>query len=388
MGTVFSMEEEHEIRRNKLLATIPLLKKEWRISFDFKASEFAGWQQVLHLTTGGLGVGRGAKYGDRTPAIWTDSSKGFLVASAVEGKSSYSKYFKALPAAGEWINIRVGQELEGSIMTYYIFIGDEKVFSTGNSMPSEFENVQVFSSSRWYTPVNGSIKNLLIENKNERRTGPESSFAEGSGSSEEEEEVEEERKKIDSAGFKLVACESQSLNVTCQPGEKIHLVKAAYGRHTNESCPTSTYTNPTSLCLATNSLKVVGDRCQDSEMCSVEASNIMFGDPCYGVQKYLEVVYTCQKRASACESQSLDMSCQPGEKIHVMNAAYGRHTNGICPTSTYNPALLCLANNSLKVVTDRCNNRERCSVEASNTLFGDPCHGVAKYLQVLYTCKP
>ena len=57
-------------------------------------------------------------------------------------------------------------------MIYYIILHDiyidrKKVFSVTNSKPSEFENVQVFSSSRWYSPVNGLIRNLLIENKNE-----------------------------------------------------------------------------------------------------------------------------------------------------------------------------------------------------------------------------
>ena len=141
-----------------MLTTIPLLKKEWRISFQFKAKEFDGLSQVLHLTAGGKGAGSGAKYGDRTPAIWTHSTKGFLISSAVGGKFSYSKYFKALPSTGEWINIVVGQEMVGKYMIYSITIGGKKVFSTRNSRPEEFENVQVFASSSWYSPVNGFFR--------------------------------------------------------------------------------------------------------------------------------------------------------------------------------------------------------------------------------------
>ena len=152
-----------------MLTTIPLLKKEWRISFQFKAKKFDGLSQVLHLTTGGKGAGSGAKYGDRTPAIWTHSTKGFLISSAVGGKFSYSKYFKALPSTNIWINIEVGQEETAGDMIYYVNIGGKNVLSVKNSRPSEFENVQVFASSSWYSPVNGFIKNLLIENKNEGR---------------------------------------------------------------------------------------------------------------------------------------------------------------------------------------------------------------------------
>ena len=169
-STAYSLREESQITRDNLLANIPLLKKEWKVSFDFKANNFTAFQQLLHLTVGGKGVGSGAKYGDRTPAIWTHSSKGFLVSSAVGGKPSFAKYFKALPSTGEWINIEVGQQLEGSKMIYSIFIGGKKVFSNRNAKPAEFENVQVFASSRWYSPVSGFIKNLLIQNKNDGRS--------------------------------------------------------------------------------------------------------------------------------------------------------------------------------------------------------------------------
>ena len=169
-STAYSLREEHQIKKGKLLTTIPLLKKEWKVSFDFKANKFVGLEQLLHMMVGGKGTGSGAKYGDRTPAIWTHSSKGFLVSSAVGGKPSFSKYFKALPSTGECINIEVGQQLEGSKMIYSISIGGKIVFSTTNSKPAEFENVQVFASSGWYSPVSGFIKNLRIQNKNDGRS--------------------------------------------------------------------------------------------------------------------------------------------------------------------------------------------------------------------------
>ena len=120
---------------------------------------------MLHLTAGGKGSGSGSKYGDRTPAIWTHSSRGFIVSSAVGGRYSYNKVLKPLPSAGEWTTIEIGQEFDGSKVVYSITIGGKKVFSTTNSKPSAFENVKVYASSNWYSPVSGFIKNLLIENK-------------------------------------------------------------------------------------------------------------------------------------------------------------------------------------------------------------------------------
>ena len=153
------------------MTTIPELEREWRVSFEIKViTAFKELEQVFHMTAGGKGAGGGSKYGDRTPAIWTHPSKGFLISSAVGGKYSYSKWFKAtLPAAEQWINIEVGQELVKSEMIYSISIGGKKVFSVRNSKPSEFENVKVFASSSWYSPINGFIKNLIIENKKNGR---------------------------------------------------------------------------------------------------------------------------------------------------------------------------------------------------------------------------
>ena len=121
------------------------------------------------MSIGGKGTGRGSKYGDRTPAIWTHSSRGFLIASAVNGKYSYAKYFKGLPKTGEWVNIEIGQEIKSSKMVYFIVIGGTTVLSTTNSKPAEFKNVKVFTSSNWYTPLSGSIRNLLVENKDDGR---------------------------------------------------------------------------------------------------------------------------------------------------------------------------------------------------------------------------
>lgn len=168
---VLSLPDEQEIKRNILLTTVPLLKQEWKVSFELKATKFSGLQQILHMTRGGKGSGSGSKYGDRTPAIWIHSSKGFLISSAVNGKYSYSKYLKSLPALGVWTKIEVGQQFVESKMVYSIIIGGRKVFSVTNSKPSEFENVKVYAASDWFSPLSGSIKNLLIQIKNGGKFG-------------------------------------------------------------------------------------------------------------------------------------------------------------------------------------------------------------------------
>ena len=170
---MFSLDSDHKVKKNKLLGTIPLLRKEWRVSFEFKATSYGrGLKQILHMTIGGKGFGSSAKYGDRIPAIWTHPTRGFYISSSVGGQISYYKWFKGLlPTNGQWVSIEIGQELdpvELSKMVYYIMIGGSKLFSATNSQPSEFENVKVYSSSPWYSAVGGYIRNLVVENKDGR----------------------------------------------------------------------------------------------------------------------------------------------------------------------------------------------------------------------------
>ena len=158
---------EHEIQKGLLLATIPLLEMEWKVSFEFKANRYQrNLMQILHMTVGGNGAGKDAKYGDRNPAIWAHSRNGFLISSAVNGRYSYSKWFNVLPELGDWVKIEIGQEFESSDMIYSIKIGEKKVFSVKNAKPSKFENVKVFSASSWFSSADGLIRDLLVENKN------------------------------------------------------------------------------------------------------------------------------------------------------------------------------------------------------------------------------
>ena len=157
------------MKKNTLLGTVPLLRKEWRVSFEFKATSYGkGLRQILHMTIGGKGHGSSAKYGDRIPAIWTHPTRGFYISSGVDGKVSYYKWFKGLlPTIGQWVSIEIGQELsfELSKIVYYIMIGGKRLLSVENSKPSEFENVKVYSTSPWYSAVGGYIRNLVVENK-------------------------------------------------------------------------------------------------------------------------------------------------------------------------------------------------------------------------------
>nr|XP_006811340.1 PREDICTED: rhamnose-binding lectin-like [Saccoglossus kowalevskii] len=92
---------------------------------------------------------------------------------------------------------------------------------------------------------------------------------------------------------KLVAlsvCEGDTLNIDCG-SDVIHVLAANYGRTDGTTCPHSAMSNQ--ACFATNSLSIVTTACEGISICSIAALNSIFGDPCHGTYKYLEVDYEC-----------------------------------------------------------------------------------------------
>ena len=86
-----------------------------------------------------------------------------------------------------------------------------------------------------------------------------------------------------------------------------------------------------------------------------------------------------------CEHQRATISCPDNQTISVLEASYGRHDRHTCPRQ---PILTtnCHAGNSLSIVQGNCNDEASCNLYASNSVFGDPCFGTFKYLQVRYKC--
>ena len=163
--TAFSLESEHQIAQDGLLTTLPNITKEWKVTFEINPTDysFRGYASVLHMTMGGRGAGSSAEVGDRTPAIWFHKTRGVMVSSALDGKASYSKFFRPLPLAGEWTKIEVSQSLVSSQYMYSIAIANKQVFTRPNKEPLELSDVKVFASNPWDSAQKGSIRNLKIE---------------------------------------------------------------------------------------------------------------------------------------------------------------------------------------------------------------------------------
>jgi hypothetical protein len=186
-----------------------------------------------------------------------------------------------------------------------------------------------------------------------------------------------------------ITCEGHTASLSCKSGY-IYVYAANYGRTDFDVCPHTLRSNLN--CQHPNTLTDVQFACQGRTSCSVSATNGVFGDPCFGTYKYLSVSYFCQPlcskpvfhRSVVCEHGTNTLSC--GSKyIEILQANYGRTEFHPCPHPLRGD-LACRSSNSKSIVSNTCSNTHVCYISAKNSVFGDPCGGTYKYLDVVYRC--
>uniref|UniRef100_A0A6A7FTK4 Latrophilin Cirl-like isoform X6 n=1 Tax=Hirondellea gigas TaxID=1518452 RepID=A0A6A7FTK4_9CRUS len=89
------------------------------------------------------------------------------------------------------------------------------------------------------------------------------------------------------------ACEGSTLNMNCEAGHVINLIRANYGRFSITICNEHGNTEWSVNCMSRRSHRVLHDKCSQRQNCSVAASTRGFGDPCPGTLKYLEAQFQC-----------------------------------------------------------------------------------------------
>ncbi|XP_048757529.2 adhesion G protein-coupled receptor L3-like isoform X2 [Ostrea edulis] len=95
--------------------------------------------------------------------------------------------------------------------------------------------------------------------------------------------------------------------------------------------------------------------------------------------------------ALVCENSLLQLNCEKKNGIiRISRANYGRFSLGSCNNhgASMEWNVKCIHPESKRIVAERCDGRTKCTVTASNEVFGDPCKGTYKYLQVYYKCQP
>ena len=88
------------------------------------------------------------------------------------------------------------------------------------------------------------------------------------------------------------------LTISCaeKPGTHLDIVFANYGRTSTDICKHPTLPSSFTGCTQklAHSLSLVRGLCQEKTSCQLRPENSVFGDPCVGTYKYLEVQYSCK----------------------------------------------------------------------------------------------
>uniref|UniRef100_A0A3B5QNV9 SUEL-type lectin domain-containing protein n=1 Tax=Xiphophorus maculatus TaxID=8083 RepID=A0A3B5QNV9_XIPMA len=181
-------------------------------------------------------------------------------------------------------------------------------------------------------------------------------------------------------GFILKINVSENL-LFCQA---IYVTSATYGRTDKKTCSAGRPADQLENTECFTYAEEVGERCNGKQWCKVKASNYVFGDPCYGTYKYLEVEYICYgifKITCRTARSTLIVT----RDIFVIGAIYGRSDRMTCSYGI--PAEQTKNTNCATRAESVCEGRSACAVLASSAVFGDPCVGTYKYLEVLYLCE-
>ena len=160
--------------QDTLLATLDTLAKEWRVTLQFRPTEYinrSGHTSVLHLTTSNTSSSFD-QHGDRIPAIFIYyRPNGLSVRSSVNDEPNYARQFD-LPPVNAWTKLEVGQREDTGQYTFYFSVNGSEVHSVTNSQPREFHGVRVYASNPSWPAQPGSIRNLTVETKVEGGTHP------------------------------------------------------------------------------------------------------------------------------------------------------------------------------------------------------------------------
>ena len=184
--TQFSVIEEFEAKSNQLLAEMPVLPNEWKISLKLKPTSFGPGEDNVIFLTNGLSKFKGFS----ALRIYLIRHFGLKVISGVN-KPYFINYFgefngklaKKLQKGEEWVDIQISQEFaysfskwvcgpwasncrrnETKTLMFRVFIDGVEELSVENETPQFFENVKLYTGYG-VSPFNGWIKELSIKIK-------------------------------------------------------------------------------------------------------------------------------------------------------------------------------------------------------------------------------
>ncbi|XP_056240713.1 L-rhamnose-binding lectin SML-like [Seriola aureovittata] len=179
--------------------------------------------------------------------------------------------------------------------------------------------------------------------------------------------------------------------LSCEEG-LIGVESALYGRSDSETCGEGKSVNELSntQCSQDGTVDVLKTRCDGQKVCEYNMAVVRTSDPCTGTYKYLDTTFSCFPVVNivACENSLAILQCDQGKVIFVYNANFGRTDQTTCSYQRPdNQVQNVMCSGPTTKVADSCNEKNSCSIRASNSVFRDTCSGTYKYLEVNYRCQ-
>ncbi|CAL8395251.1 unnamed protein product [Arctogadus glacialis] len=170
---------------------------------------------------------------------------------------------------------------------------------------------------------------------------------------------------------RVITCGDKIQRLSCDEG-MISVLKVAYGWTDKKTCKEEKPSDQ--LANTAGALEALANRCNGTKVCEVD-KEIFGDDPCPDTYKYIQTTYTC-------------LPARQEEVIKVIRAFYGRNDRTTCPGNPGQAVnqVNCFSTTATSTVAKSCDGKRNCTVHASNSVFGNPCGGILKYLEVAYTC--
>uniref|UniRef100_A0A096MIN4 SUEL-type lectin domain-containing protein n=5 Tax=Poecilia TaxID=8080 RepID=A0A096MIN4_POEFO len=180
--------------------------------------------------------------------------------------------------------------------------------------------------------------------------------------------------------------------LSCDLESVISVETSLYGRTDNVTCSEGTSPDRVSNthCSLAGVADVVKKRCNGKKVCELSTDVLGGSDPCRNTAKYLQTTYTCLPafHRMTCEHSLSHLSCDQGQVIVVHGADYGRRDQTTCRYGRpANQIQNTACSSPTSKVAESCQGKNSCIIKASNSVFGDPCVGTYKYLEVAYNCQ-
>ncbi|XP_065672703.1 uncharacterized protein LOC105845300 isoform X5 [Hydra vulgaris] len=158
----YILREETPIEQGKLLATIPKLELEYRISFEVNLEnkeKFLNVFQITHSGTGGIGGPGGI--GNEILAMWLDEER---IGKLTSENNNFAINFPNQMPVKKWMTVRISQQFFNKKYLCEVNLNGEEILSREYWYAKSYNDLTFYATSLYHNSASGSIRNIQLIN--------------------------------------------------------------------------------------------------------------------------------------------------------------------------------------------------------------------------------